>query len=209
MRITDDLLLPEATGPWGQIAKQTSRAFRRTTGKRFDGFWLEEAAMYVHGASHATDPIAWGFARKAVRRMQSTCPLCGSPAKRRPHHGRVGYRCAACHLPVAFKHELEAVILGNLEPSGDTRTVWLEHQLPELIRDAMPSHVWRKVALPRGGTLRYVLGQDVETVLPWLTQLAEALQAESHARITRIAQREGRVPDNAANQPTEGGDAGG
>lgn len=209
MRITDDLLLPEATGPWGQIAKQASRAFRLTTGKRFDGFWLEEAAMFVHGAQHATDPIAWGFARKAVRRMQSTCPLCGSPAKRRPNHGRVTYRCAACQLPVAFTHELEAVMLGNLEPSGDTRTVWLEHQVPALIRDAMPAHVWRNAELPRGGTLRYVLGQDVETVLPWLHKLAETLHAEAQARIARIASREGRVPDNAASQPTEDVDAGG
>ncbi|MBP6902112.1 MAG: hypothetical protein KBC73_18615 [Burkholderiaceae bacterium] len=209
MRITEDLLLPAATGPWGQIAKRAAQAFMRTTGRPFQSLWLEEAALFNRKQAMPDDVVGWGFARKAVGQMRSTCPMCGELARRRARHGRVTYRCAACQLPAAFAHELEKVMHHNLEPSGSVRTLWPEHQVPELVRHAVPTHAWRRLDLKDGATLRFLTGDDVEALVPWLSKLGERLVADSNARMARVAERESSAPADAREESNEhkGGDA--
>lgn len=186
MRITEDLLLPEATGPWGQIAKRAARSYTKTTGKPFDGLWFDDVALSLHGSAYASDPVAWGFARKAVRQMQHTCPMCGSPARTRSHLGRTTTRCCACHLPEAFLRELEHFQHASVEPSGQPRAVWAEHELPTLIRSAIPSHAWRQMPLEHGGQQRFLTGADLDALQPWLNKLAVVMYADSNARIERL-----------------------
>lgn len=208
MRITEDLLLPAATGPWGKIAKRAAQAFKRATGRPFRSLWLEEAALYSRTQALPDDLVAWGFARKAVGKMRSTCPMCGAPARRRTRHGQVTYRCAACQLPAGFAHELEKVMHQNLEPSGAVRTLWPEHQLPELVRHAVPAHAWRQLDLEDGATLRFLTGDDVEALVPWLSKLGERLVADTNARIARVAERDSSTPADAREESNEhqGGD---
>lgn len=199
MRITEDLLLPAENGPWGTIAKQYAMAYRHATGKPFEGILLEEAAMYVSGPTDVEDAVAWGFARKAVRRMRCTCPMCGSPAKRRTHLRQNTIRCAACQLPDAFLLELEGVLHTSVDASGKSKAVWPEHELPDLIRTSVPAHSWRQLTLHRSGVLRYLTAADIQMLTPWLTQLGTVLNAEAKERITRIAARYGDAQTKSGN----------
>lgn len=186
MRITEHLLEPDVTGPWGQIAKRCAQAYRQTTGKSFDGALLEQASMYSGVAGHGADPVAWGFARKAVGRMQSTCQLCGSVGKCRLDHGRAEVRCAACQLAKAYSWELKLLHSTKLDAAGQPRQLWPEADFPELLRASIPSDVWRKLPLAEDFVLRYLTVEDLQKLMPWLTQLATILVAESRDRMKRM-----------------------
>lgn len=160
------------------------------TGERFDGVLLEEAAMYTSGPTNAEDPVAWGFARKAVRRMRCVCQLCGSPARRRFDHGRTAVRCAACQLPEGFLQELEQVLYASLDASGEPKAVWAEHELPVLIRASVPAYCWRQLTLNDSGILRYLTAQDIQMLTSWLTRLGTVLLEEAKSRIARLAKED-------------------
>ena len=149
--------------------------------------------------------VASGFARKAVRRMRCTCPMCGSPAKRRAHHGRTTIRCAACQLPEAFLWELDQVLNNSADASGEPQAVWPEHELPVLVRASIPAHCWRQLSLGKLGELRYLTAEDIQRLTPWLTQLGGLLKAEANARTARIAAKFDQQRTKSGNgRPDEG-----
>jgi hypothetical protein len=191
MIITKSLLSPYATGPWGQIAKRCKYKYEAQTGKSFDGNLLESVSIDKNGATSARDGVAWGFARKAVRQMQAVCPMCGSPARSRHGQGLGAIRCAACQLPEEFIWELEKLVKENDDVNGEPRTLWAEHELPPLIRIAIPTHVWRQFPVEGAGRLRYVTGEDVRSLMAWLSKLSALLFDESQTRTAQIARLDG------------------
>lgn len=176
MRITEHLLDPEKTGPWSDIAKQTARKYKKTTGQAFDANLLNYAEHLTGRPAGMYDDVAWGFARRAVRQMHATCSACGAQAKRRRAQYRGVYLCASCNMPYAFKSQLNSLLLAQEESSGASRSVLGWHHLPPMVRQAIPSTMWRNLSLPDGSTLQYVTDSDLESIETWLFRLALVLE---------------------------------
>lgn len=182
MRITEALLDHEQHGPWPEIAKRCARRYKQTTGRLFEGEWLTQAAYMDRRPAEITDRAAWGFARRAVRQMHATCTACGSPAKRRRGEFRGVYLCASCQLPYSFQAQLHWLLRSQDECSGDARSVLGEHQLPPLIRPAIPVNMWRTMVLPDRSQMRYLTDRDLEALTTWLLRLALVLERASGER---------------------------
>lgn len=182
MRITEALLDHDQHGPWADIAKRCARRYRQTTGLPFDGEWLTHAAHLDRRPTEVADRVAWGFARRAVRQMHATCSVCGSPAKQRRGEYRAVYLCASCQLPYAFQSQLHWLLRAQDEGSGIARSVLGEHQMPSLVRQAIPSHSWRNLTLPDQSQMRYITDSDFETLTAWLLRLALMLERASGER---------------------------
>lgn len=182
MRITEHLLDPDKAGPWSAIAKQTARKFKWTTGKTFDGELLTLAAHLATRPVGQADEVSWGFARRAVRQMHAACSVCGLPARRRKGEYRGVYLCASCHLPQAYKTQLNCLLRAQDESSGVARSVLGQHQLPPLVRQAIPSHMWRSLVLPDGSTLQYLTDRDFESIEAWLLRLALMIEHDATER---------------------------
>lgn len=187
MRITEHLLDPDRSGPWANIAKQVARKYKQTTGRPFDGELLTQAALLDRRPPEVVDPVEWGFARKAVRQMRATCSVCGAQARRRRVESRDVFLCASCHLPNAFTNQLHWLLRAQDAPSGIARSILMQHQLPPLVRQAIPSHMWRSLVLPNGSTLQYLTDSDLEGMKVWLLRLGLILERvsgeQAHARI--------------------------
>lgn len=182
MRITEHLLDPDKTGPWADIAKQAARKFRQTTGRTFDAEWLNLASMMDRRPEAMIGEVAWGFARRAVRKMHSTCSACGLPARQRRGNYRGVYLCASCQLPYAFQNQLNALLRAQEESSGAARSVLGQHHLPPLVRNVIPSHMWRGFGLSDGSTVKYITDRDLESIETWLLRLAFILEQDAAKR---------------------------
>lgn len=181
MRISEHLLDYDKTGPWADIAKRTDRKFRRTTGRIFEGDMLALAA-YLSARPAGRDEVMWGFARRAVQQMKAVCSECGLPAKRRKGQYRGVYLCASCQLPHAFKSQLNVMQRAQDEKSGVARSVLGWHQVQPLVRQAIPTYMWRNLALPDGSNLPYLTDRDFESIEDWLFRLSLILEREADAR---------------------------
>lgn len=200
MRITEALLDHDQHGPWADIAKRCARRYKQTTGQPFDGEWLTHAAHMDRRPAELADPVAWGFARRAVRQMHATCSVCGSPARQRRGEYRAVYLCASCHLPYAFQSQLHWLLRAQDEGSGVARSVLGEHQIPSLVRQAIPSHRWRNMTLPDRSQMRYITDCDLETLTTWLLRLALVLERASGER---ACSRIGSTASNSAQENEE------
>jgi hypothetical protein len=182
MRITEHLLDPDKTGPWPDIAKQTARKYKQTTGRAFDSDLLNHAEHLTARPAGMADDVAWGFARRAVRQMHATCSACGAPARRRRGEYRGVYLCASCHMPQGFKSQLDWLLRAQEDTSGVARTVLAWHQLPPMVRQAIPSTMWRGLVLADGSTLQYITDRDLESIDTWLFRLALVLERAAGER---------------------------
>lgn len=182
MRITEALLDPDQHGPWPDIAKRCAQRFKQATGRSFDGDLLTQAAHLDRRPAGNDDTVSWGFARKAVAKMRATCSACGLPAKQRRGEYRGVYLCASCHLPYGYQSQLHWLLRAQEEFSGVARSVLGQHQLPSLVRKAIPSHMWRAMVLPDGSNLQYLTDRDLDGLTTWLLQLALVLEREAGAR---------------------------
>lgn len=191
MRISEHLLDYDKTGPWADIAKRTDRKFRRTTGRIFDGEMLSLAA-HLSARPAGKDEVMWGFARRAVQQMKAVCSECGWPAKQRKGQYRGVYLCASCQLPHTFKNQLNAIERAQEESSGVARSVLGWHQLPSLVRQAIPTHMWRNLSLPDGSNLLYLTDRDFESIGDWLSRLSLILEREADARAAARLKDEAR-----------------
>lgn len=181
MRIDEHMLDPDVSGPWADIAKRCAQQYLLTTGKSFDAELLSHAA---HSASRPTaiaDPVPWGFARKAVRSMHATCSACGAVGKPRRNGTRVIVRCASCQLPLSFNNQLDW-LHANLGHMGNEEAVWAEHQLPHLLRAAIPTYMWRSLPLTADLQLRYLTQNDLNALTGWLVKLGMLLEDEADRR---------------------------
>lgn len=185
MRISEELLSQDSHGPWSVIAKSCARRFKRTTGNSFDGEWLEIAA-YAEHRPDSMERVEWGFARRAVQQMRTTCSVCGTSAKRLPSIYRGSVRCPACQLPVDFHHELDFVLRDDDDPSGEQRLLWIESHVPPLVRMAIPGHIWRRIELTKATHLRYVDARDLQRLAPGLARLAALLDEDAERRAARL-----------------------
>lgn len=181
MRISEHLLDYDKTGPWADIAKRTDRKFRRTTGRIFEGDMLTLAA-HLSARPAGKDEVMWGFARRAVQQMKAVCSECGLPAKRRKGQYRGVYLCASCQLPHTFKSQLNAIERAQEESSGVARSVLGWHQLPSLVRQAIPTYMWRNLSLPDGSNLLYLTDRDFESIGDWLFRLSLVLERDAGER---------------------------
>jgi hypothetical protein len=198
MRIDEHLLDPDSVGPWAEIAKQCARRFRQTTGLPFDGQLLEHAAYLWTRPAEAAGRVEWGFARRAVARMRSTCSECGASARLRRGEYRHVVRCASCQLPQAYLRQLDWMLEKHDYPAGGSDALWPEHQVPPLVRAAVPSHHWRAMRLPGAQQLRYLTGKDVEVLVPRLIRLGRLLDQDAKTRASdRLTVKEGvpRAPE--------------
>jgi hypothetical protein len=182
MRITEQLLDPDHVGPWANIAKEVARTYRKRTGRAFDGELLSHAAQLESCPEDGTDAVSWGFARKAVRCMRATCSVCGAKARHRRGEFRGVFLCASCHLPTAFRDQVHWLLRAQDPSSGVARSVLGRHQLPGLVRQAIPAHLWRSLVLPDGATLQYITDRDLEGVEIWLLRLVQVLEREAGER---------------------------
>lgn len=182
MRITEALLDHDQHGPWADIAKRCARRYKQTTGRQFDGELLTHAAHMDRRPAELADHVAWGFARRAVRQMRAACSVCGSPAKQRRGEYRGVYLCASCHLPYGFQNQLHWLLRAQDEGSGVARSVLGEHQLPPLVRQAIPPDKWRAMALPDRSQMRYLTDHDIEGLTVWLLRLCFVLERVSGER---------------------------
>jgi len=181
MRITEHLLDHDKTGPWPDIAKRTDRKFRRTTGRTFEADMLTLAA-HLSARPAERDEVMWGFARRAVQQMRAVCSACGLPARRRKGQYRGVYLCASCQLPHAFKSQLNVMLRAQDEKSGVARSVLGWHQIQPLVRQAVPTHLWRNLALPDGSNLLYITDRDFESIDNWLFRLSLILERDAGER---------------------------
>lgn len=182
MRITEALLDHDQHGPWADIAKRCARRYRQTTGRPFDSELLTHAAHMDRRPTELADHVAWGFARRAVRQMHSTCSVCGSPAKQRRGEYRAVYLCASCQLPYGFHSQVHWLLRAQEEGSGVARCVLGEHQIPPLVRQAIPPERWRNMVLPDRSQMRYITDSDLEALTVWLLRLGLVLERASGER---------------------------
>jgi hypothetical protein len=182
MRITETLLDPDQSGPWANIAKRCARRYTQTTGRPFDGELLTHAAHMGRQSVAAADPVAWGFARKVVAKIRATCSVCGSKARQRRSGYRSVFLCASCQLPYSYQNQLNSLLRAQDESSGVARSVLGQHQLPPLVRQVIPAHMWRAMVLPDGSTLQFLTDRDLERITTWLLRLALVLERASGAR---------------------------
>ena len=122
------------------------------------------------------DRVLHGIARKAAATMRSTCSNCGRPGRALQTDGQWSVQCAPCSvkslLPAQIKCLIDEFLGVSDAPTYASVTVWHEHDVPPLLRSAIPSHLWR-VTQPRGcDALRYLARDDLEALLPWLRKLA-------------------------------------
>lgn len=162
---------------WTQIAMQTKAAYERNTGRPFDVWLIGDVALDPSGINGDGERVAWGYARKALQRMRHTCQVCGKPGRvRSGTGGQFVTRCAGCEATQAFYDQLMQVFCEYEDEHGSLKPVWHEHELPVLIRAALPPHLWRQTELPGRGSLRYIAGSDLTDVMPWLFKLSMMLK---------------------------------
>ncbi len=174
---------------WTQIAMQTKAAFERNTGRPFDAWLIGDVAVDPSGINGGGDRVAWGYARKALQRMRHTCQVCGKPGRvRSGTGGQFVTRCAGCEATQVFYDQLTQVFCEYEDEHGSLKPVWHEHELPDLIRATLHSHLWRQTELPGRGSLRYIAGSDLTDVMPWLFKLSALLKQRTHARSASATQ---------------------
>jgi ribosomal protein L37E len=203
MRIDEHLLDPDNDGPWAAIAKDCARRFRQTTGNRFNGELLEHAAYLWTRPAEAAGRIEWGFARKAVAQMRSTCSDCGAPARLRRGEYRHVVRCASCQLPNSYLRQLDWMLQKHDDPAGNCDAVWPEHQIPPLVRAAVPSHRWRSLRMPGTQQLRYLVGRDVDALASWLIRLGRLLDQDAKVRAAGRGKGNNTPPVSAPEELVE------
>jgi len=121
------------------------------------------------------DRVLQGFGRKAALSMRSTCSTCGSPGRVRKTGGSMAVACGPCFGKVQIIRQVEQLLEechGDAsDPFGGPRAAWHEHDLPTLLRAAIPSSYWRHTFPPRAAPIRYLTWDDVARLAPWLVKL--------------------------------------
>lgn len=171
MQSQDDEL-PE---PWARVH---ARYLERYTNVRCER-WQEPLVVMADGLPvpvYYDDRVLRGFGRKAAAAMQCTCASCGRPGRLRTTEGQFSVACGACFGKQEMLNQIGSLIdechgaVGD--PFGGPRAAWHEHDLPILLRSAIPATCWRYTHLPGGKPLRYLARDDVAQMTPWLAKLA-------------------------------------
>lgn len=126
------------------------------------------------------EPVLRGFARKAAAAMRNTCAGCGRPGRLRRVSGSLTVKCGTCFGTVQLARQIESLLYecnGDVrDPYDGPRAAWHEHDLPALLRSAIPANSWRYTFPPRVGPIRYLARDDVARLRPWLTKLAAVME---------------------------------
>lgn len=141
--------------------------------------WSEPLVEIVNGLPmpiHYEDRVLRGFGRKAAAATRSTCASCGRPGRLRSAGGSLAIECGACFGRGQMIRQIESLLEESRGEVGDPfdgpRAAWHEHDLPTLLRSAIPYSFWRYTYPPETGPLRYLTRDDVTRLAPWLAKLA-------------------------------------
>ena len=181
MQDTDSTQADPARFPqgWNPVIRRFVAAYGNARTER----WYEDLIYIDHGlpkSLHFDDRVLNGFARKAARVLNYICADCGHPGKPRFLGDGWAVRCASCHgrrsLVRQIDELLQAAVEDSVAPFDARPGLWLEHELPLLLRSCIPGECWRHTTMPDGRVMRYVAREDVSSMAPWFKRLRYVLQ---------------------------------
>lgn len=164
--------------PWTEVIKKAIERHGLIRGE----LWIDPLVVIRNGMPAAVpyeDPVLDGIARKTAQRLRHICSCCGKPAKPRALPAGWAIKCSACWGRSQLSEQIDTLLDeahgANLTPYDGKPALWHEHEMPVLLRCAIPSFCWRKLSLPEGGTLRYLAREDVRELMPWLKEVQWAM----------------------------------
>ena len=123
------------------------------------------------------DPVVKGIVRKAIRRANATCEVCGRWGRARENSDGWRTLCANCNALLRTHQELRHWIdeLHMLDRRGAHRIVVFEAMSPYL-RELLRNESWSRASIDTERTqVRYLQGSQVEDLLPMLEDIRDRL----------------------------------